>query len=455
VRARVLVDRSFVFRVSFAIALSLGALLVSPRARAEAPVPLDGRWLASPLTVKWIVGDWGAACGPRPSGGGEAGASVVISTSGGELVISGGGRTYSTSQCWEQYPGMSRVNHSAAPRAWKSVCRTAAGDPRQAALNTTITATDDRLSFYEAGQYQFVIEGQNCTASVGRYRTYTLVQRADAPEVPAEVPSAQRTTTEAKPPPPKKPEPAQPASSRCASPGPAARLEVRPARKLVRAGETFEFRAIVSDAAGCPVYTRPAWALESGSEHAELTAPATIHVKPDAPEGEVKLTASLGGRSALVTVEIASSERYDGLLRSGAFNAAGEVDEAATVAIASQAIGAESAVAEDRAGGRKWLFVGLVAVVAMALGVVGVVLMSRSRKAAELQAAREAAKQERKKRVGEPVQAAVAPPRQPPAAAAPAPAATGPKTICPVCGEQYAAESRFCGKDGATLMPLN
>jgi hypothetical protein len=30
-----------------------------------------------------------------------------------------------------------------------------------------------------------------------------------------------------------------------------------------------------------------------------------------------------------------------------------------------------------------------------------------------------------------------------------------PRTLCPVCGTEYGPESRFCGKDGATLVPMN
>jgi hypothetical protein len=312
------------------------------------------------------------------------------------------------------------------------------------------------LSLYEAGQYQFVLEGQNCTASVGRYRTYTLVQRAGDPDPVAAAPAPSVEKLKAAPPPPppeKKPEPAPP-SNRCASPGPAARLEVRPARKLLRAGEEFEFRAIVFDGAGCVLYSRPTWAVDSGAEHAELTGPAKVHVLPDAPEGEVRLTASVGGRSALVTIEIASSDRYDGLLRSGAFNAAGEVDEAASVAIASQSIGAASAVAEDRAGGRKRVFVAFVAVVAVLLAIVGVLLVRRNRKAGEAQDFKDAARRERK-RLQAHLQDRAAMPAPPaaPSPAAPPPQAAG--TLCPICGMQYPAESRFCGKDGATLLPLN
>ena len=442
--------------------LTMAAVLLGAGpAFAEEPRTLEGRWAASALTEKWIVGDWGPACGPRPSGGGEPGASVFVHSDGNELTITGGGRTYSTSTCWEQYPGILRVTHASSTRGWKTTCRTAAGDPRQAAVTTSLTATDDRISFYEAGQYQFVIEGQNCTASVGRYRTYTLVQRAGVPDtLPPPIPSA-----EPKPAPPeKKAAPAEkpaPDTGRCANPGPPARLDVRPAKKLLRAGEEFSFRALVYDAAGCSVFARPTWAIESGGEHAELAQPGTVRIRSDAPEGEVRLTASVGGRSALVTIEIASTERYDSLLKSGAFNAAGEVDEAASVAIASSAIGAASAVAEDTASHRKRIFVGIVGAVALMLGGLGAFVFGRSRRAAREQAEREAereaerqAAQDAARRARHAAEAAA--PKPVPIAEATLASSTGKKkTICPICGQQYAGEARFCGSDGATLLPLN
>jgi hypothetical protein len=440
----------------------LGALSGARGARADNAQTLEGRWAAGPLTVRWVIGDWGQACGPKPAGGGEPGAAVVIQQSGTELVITGGGRTYSTTQCWEQYPGIQRTGHSSSPRSWKTSCRTAAADPRQAALTTSLTATDDSISFYEAGQYQFVINGQNCTASIGRYRTYTLVQRAGTPDTVA--PPATTTTATATAPKeaPKKVEPAQ---NRCTSPGPPARLEVRPVRKLVRASEEFTFRAIVSDASGCLLGAHPTWTIDSGSDHADLAQTGTVHVHPDAPEGEIQLNAAVGGRSAAVTVEIASTDRYESLLHSGAFNANGEVDEAASVAIASQSIGAASAVAEDRATGRKKIFVGFVGGIALALVAASLVLLRRSRAAEERRAKEEEARRARKKKTPEPVMpptqrspepssphAAPAPPAPAPA---PAPVPVKRGTICPMCGMEYGPESRFCGKDGATLVPLN
>ena len=244
------------------------------------------------------------------------------------------------------------------------------------------------------------------------------------------------------------------------APVPAARLEeVRPAKKLLRAGEEFSFRALVYDASGCLVYAKPTWAVETGADHVELTQPGTVHVKDDAPEGEATLTASVGGRSALVTIEIASTDRYDALLKSGAFNAAGEVDEAASVAIASSSIGAGSAIAEDTASRRKRIFVAIVGAIALLLAGLAVFLVGKSRRAARAEAALEAARAARraKERAAGARAQIEPPPPSPvePAPPAPATAAPRPRTICPMCGQQYAAGAKFCGSDGATLLPLN
>ncbi len=494
------------------MATLVAILLFAPRpARAETPVSLDGPWSASSLTARWVIGDWGAACGPQPSGGGEGGGSVTVHQSGGELTISGAGRTYSTTQCWERYPGIRAVNHSASARAWKTNCKTAPSDSRQATLVTSLTATDTTLSFYESGQYQFIVQGQNCTASVGRYRTYTRAKPA-ATQAPAA-------------------SSAKAAADRCAETGPATKLEIRPKKKLLRAGEEFTFRAIISDAKGCTVSAKPTWEVTAGAEHVDIMRPGTIRVHQDAPEGEVKMTATGAGRSAEVTIEVVSAQRYDSVLSTGAFNAAGEVDEAAAAAVASQSIGAGSAVAEDRASGRKKLFVAIVGGVALLLAGAGAFLFARARRASRAQAARyEAQKAEYEAALRAPPKPAAAaspPPGQPvaqppspglpaggapapaapaaphtapmgampmgppatapvarpvggatmvvgatqqaapasrkmgaatmvvgasPVAPVPAPAPPGMTQVCPVCGTPYGPASKFCGKDGATLV---
>lgn len=403
-------------------------------ARADTP-SLDGTWSASPLSVRWVIGDWGPACGPRPAGGGEAGGTVSIQQSGGELVITGGGRSYTTAQCWEQYPGIQRVGHSASPRAWKTTCKTPPTDPRQETLTTSYTATDSTLSFYEAGTYQFVVQGQNCTASVGRYRTYNVLKAA---EHAAPSPSASGLLAG-------KPHSAE--ADRCAEPGPPAHLDVKPAKKLLKAGEEFTFRAVVTDGRGCPVATKPTWEITAGADRADLTRPGTVHLHPDATEGEVRATATAGGRTAEVTIEVVSAQRYDSLLTSGAFDAQGESSEPSPAASASKAVGAASAVAEDRAGGRKKLFVALIGVVALVLAFAGAWMARRARKTAAQQTARY------EEQRAEYEAALKAPP--PDARPAPAQAEGAPQgTVCPICGTQYGPNSRFCGKDGATLAPI-
>src|SRR6188768_983569 len=227
-------------RLALIAATALAFALSSAGVRADVPT-LAGTWTASPLSVSWQLGDWGKACGPAPSGGGEAGGSVSIAQNGSELTIVGVGRTYTTGECWERYPGIQRISHSASARNFQNVCKTAAADPRQAKLVTTISATDSRINFDETGQYQFVIEGQNCTASVRRTRSYSLVSR----QGDAQPPAASAAPTAAKP-------TARPAND-CSNAGLPERLEVRPSRKLMRPGESFEFRTSVVDARGCPL----------------------------------------------------------------------------------------------------------------------------------------------------------------------------------------------------------
>jgi len=425
-------------------AIAAAALLGAP-ARADTPVTLSGQWAASALTVKWVIGDWGPACGPKPSGGDAPETTVSVQDSGGELLVSGGGRTYSTLGCWDQYPGIQRASHAATSRSWKTICKTLPADPRQAMLSTSLTATDDTLSFYEAGQYQFVIQGQNCTASVGRYRTFKLIQRVgEAPPSPAPGPSASARSVE---------------NERCKTLGPPARLDVRPSRKLLRAGEEFTFRATPYDSAGCPLPQRAAWTVSAGAERADVSSDGNVHVHPDATEGEATLTASVGNRTAAVTVEVASTERYDALLRSGEWSPAGEGSTAP--AAASQSLGAAAAVAQTRDTGKKTTFVAIMCAVASLLAVVAIALWRRARRAAQKRAEEAAARHAEEKAAYEALsaeQARAAEEARIEQARAMASRAPGPqiaKTICPVCGTRYATNALYCGKDGAVLVRLN
>jgi hypothetical protein len=332
---------------------------------------------------------------------------------------------------------MSVTAHTAGARSWKTVCQTGAGAARRVTISTSLNATDDAITFYETGQYQFVAGGKPCTASVGRYRTYKLVLRASEMAEPAEAPKAAEDTE------------AKAADNRCAKPGPAKRVELTPKRRLLSPGDTFSFAASAFDAAGCPVRRRPTWSVEGASGMVEVGPDGKVTVADDASEMEADVRAAFGAASATGRVEVASKERFQALL------AKGRTDEApaapsASATVASKSLGAEQAVAEDRASGRKLMFLGLLGAVAVMLGFAGVFVMRRAKRQGTDAALRRTGPESGLPASGRP--AAAAPPPSAPSPSAPAEPM---KKICPVCGRQYPERSQFCGQDGTSLIPLN
>src|SRR5687767_15585136 len=56
----------------------LFAVVLNPSdAWSQGPPTLSGQWSASAMHVQWNIGQWGAACGPRPSGGGSGAGQVT------------------------------------------------------------------------------------------------------------------------------------------------------------------------------------------------------------------------------------------------------------------------------------------------------------------------------------------------------------------------------------------
>ncbi|WP_437688355.1 hypothetical protein [Sorangium sp. So ce176] len=443
------------------LALLASSLVAAPRTGAAQELPtLSGAWTASPLTEQWSVAAWGEACGPRPQPQGAPGGAVQIQQQGSELSISGAGRPWSTAACWEQMPGLARSKHSASgdARSWQTRCTTPPNDPRRAVVTTTTQATDTSIQMVETGQYQFIIQGTTCNASVTRTRTYTLVRRAgDAP------PAASAPATASAPPAAASAPPAasvkKPAASRtCDAPGEPARLEVTPSRKLMRPGERFQFRALVMDAEGCALPTRPAWSIAPGPLASAATVDATgaLSVGADAGEGNLGLVASVAGKGVTVSIEVTSPDRYDALLATSGLNEAGESDEAASVTIATGTIGGRTTAGEDLGRQRKNLFVAIVGGVAACLGFAGLILLRRGRRRAggdlDGPASTGSAFGERGGAGAEEAPASAGARL----AEAPVQPASPPRgKICPTCGALYPGEAMFCGKDGTQLVLVN
>jgi hypothetical protein len=350
-----------------------------------------------------------------------------VQDDGKVLTMSGLGRTYRTNQCWEQLPGLT-TQSSTGGSVQHVVCKSAPGDPRQATISTTWTVRQDALYFDETGQYQFVVENQNCTASVRRTRVLTRIIEKAAEPVPEPVPTPVPTPAPVPTPtpPPTTPEPPP---SRCQNPGPARRLEVSPAQKLMLPGERFSFRSVVRDQAGCVVKTQPAWTIERGGNLGHLAGPGTLETSASAVDGVIGLKATLEGQSVDVTAQVVSRERYEALLAAGSYGASGESKESAVTVLAGSTIDAQAQVLDGK--NRVWAWVVAGASGALLLGIFAWLAFGR-KKHGVLPALDEAA---------------MAPP------AAPPPPERG--KVCPVCGEQYPPVAEFCGKDGAHLLRMN
>lgn len=436
------------------ICATLSIVFSSFTSRAYA-ADLSGTWSASSLRVSWSIGDWGKACGPRPSGGGERGGTVTLTQSGSDFKLSGLGRSYSSNQCWERMPGLSSRGHSAGSSAIQTTCKMPAGDPRQATVVTTWYPRGDEIYFDETGQYQFVVSGSNCTASVRRTRVLTRVvektepepvtkeevvtEKADAPkkaDPPAQVETTKKEAPSAAPPPP----PAR--ASHCAKAGKAVSLEVTPKTKLMRVGETFQFQAIARDKNGCRAAVDTEWKLVSG-EGGKLKPDGTLSVPSDAPTGTLTLEAHVDDQNVKVTARIVTEEEYEALIAGGEYGVMGESLDAASITLSTSHVEFDKSAQEEGDSGNKSLLL-IIGGLIIVLGGTALALLSRRSKTKPKKSP-QAALQE------VPAEEPPAPPPEPTEAAPP----PKPARLCPVCGKRYEDETMFCGEDGARLVRAN
>jgi hypothetical protein len=348
----------------------------------------------------FTIQTWGPSCGPAPKADALfPGAQVTVKTEGSEIVITGGAHTIRTDQCLDPLPTLSRTAHSGDGHSWRTSCSTSANDPRHAAVNAAyfLAANNSSMTLAETGRYEFTISGTKCIADVSRSGSLT---RVVAPTPVATAAPTQAPVVTATP---------APADNKpdCRSPGDPARLEIWPSKKLLKLGDTFAFHAAVRDADGCPTGTPIQWtvgsvAFKDGQIHSgqpaidgsgKLTVPST-----EFADATFDVTATAAGKSARAAVEVTTPANYDALLAQSGLDSNGEREEPAVAVIATTAIGGGGAKADDGAGKRRLVFIGVVASLALILGVVALVGVSRAKKA---RAAEEAAEQRHAERMQE------------------------------------------------------
>lgn len=473
--------------VALASLLFAGVLCVlcEPSARADGPGPgpYDGAWNMTPVSESFTVQQWSSACGPAPvSGTVVPGGPVTVTGSGGELVIAGA-RVLRTDQCIDPLPTLARNVHSQDGTSWRTRCATPTSDPRHAVVNTAyFVAGPDSISMAETGRYEFEINDARCIADVRRAGSLSRVIAAAAatasasatPPVTAPAPSVSALLGAA-PTPTLTPTAAAPRPD-CSSPGDPAVLQVRPSRKLLKAGDTFAFRGAVLDAAGCSTTTSIQWTVgavtfKDGQAHAgapAIDASGKLSVpSQDFGDATFDVIATAAGKSAHASVQVAIPADYDALLAQSGLGSSGQLDAPAVAVLATSSIGAGDAQAEDSARKRKLVFIGVIAVLACMLGGVAVIGARRASRAKQVEAAaqqRHAEKMkdfERQKGEREAQHAAqmkvhresVALAQQQSAAAAARGLDTGP-VYCPSCRREYPAGTAFCTFDANRLVAI-
>jgi hypothetical protein len=493
------------------LAALFAAALCAGDARADTSV-LAGSWSAGPLSETVTIKSWVKECGPQPAGGGLPGGGYTISISGDELVFSGA-NAFRTDQCVDMTTAK-RVAHSANPtsRTWSTRCETPKDDPRSAQISTSVKATtDDQIVLYEKASYSWTWASGTCAADVTRSRTWTssrsLAAAASSSAAPAvsTAPKPTATATAA---------PTATSVAGCETPGEAAKLEVRPKRKVMRPGESFEFKARLLDANGCEVAEKAKFSIapESPASPKGLTVDAAGRVKSTDAAEPVALTLLVDGASQKVKVqlEVVSSDRYQEVLTKEGLDATGADNQAVSVVVSGVGGGGGATVVDPKAaeeGSRKrvaLLAIGGGVALLVALGAVVLLRRSKAKEAADVEKQREAReaieREHARAKAAHDAQVAAAqdalakgtakrcptcstifPPdaefcpldgaRLVQASRAPQPRASQPQPMpppgsflppgakaakmCPVCGEKFAREAAFCGKDGVALVPLN
>jgi hypothetical protein len=229
----------------------------------------------------------------------------------------------------------------------------------------------------------------------------------------------------------------------CSTPGPPSRVEVSPARKLLRAGEEFTFRVRVVDKAGCVLEPSVTWTKTTDTEQLALFPQGRVVVKSDAREGTVTLSASVQGHSVPVTVDVVSDARYRELLTAGTFDASGETRDAAVATVATSTLGAKATEAKTTSQKRRLVFIWTISAIASLLGLAALVLMLARRRP-------------RRDLAGDPALPQFAPDGSLnlPGLGSSPPQPDDPVWVCPTCHEEYPAEQRFCAQDGNRLVEL-
>jgi hypothetical protein len=424
---------------------------------ARADGPFEGEWRQGAMHIDVRVETWGPDCGPRPqSSTVPARGTVRVAQEGDHLSFAG---RRSTRSCWSDNRAVRLVSSRVQSGTWQILCRTPADDPRRETGSYTLRASgSDRIELRDETAYDWTLNESHCTAQVTTTQTFERVSGGTGSPEPTPEPRPEPTPEPA-------PEPA-------CTPGAPARVAIRPGSAELEPGERACFQARVLDAQGCAVRGASAeialapgsvGSLRAGCFESSTEGSATLIARSGSQEGRAALRVRALDLSGLVARR-AEIGTVDG---SGAASAGQEAGVAARATTPATSVS-------------PWL-------VALAVGAIGLATLAGVLLAVRA-ARRKAELAERARRRAEQtsvVPPAPAPPREAPAGGAQAmicplcrrgygaevmvcpkdrehlvPYAefvarreqSVPDKVCPTCGARYPGTTKFCGKDGATLV---
>ncbi len=240
---------------------------------------VSGAWRLERDRGTVTITSWGAHCGEQPrSFDDPGGAQWTATPDGDQVVFSGPGVRRRTDGCWSENRAVRRLSAGRTAVGWTVSCATPQTDPRHEHGRYTIDLDGDRLHVRDATHYDWVLEGDHCTLDFTRETLLSRIGGA-APAV------------------------------RCDAPGPATRLAVEGARRLVP-GQRTCLTARGLDANRCPVAVAPFWEIARAPAPAEITideegcvllAPTYDH------RGRIRVVARAGELRGEIALSVARS----------------------------------------------------------------------------------------------------------------------------------------------------
>lgn len=423
-----------------ALYLAFCTVVLTTRGRAEAQADLAGSYKAGSTDTKVEVSTWGEDCGPRPrSSSDNSRPAVAVKAQGTQLALTFPDRTLRTNACWSPNPAVRVVNATSSTdgvRRWRTECQTPSSDAkRERGLYTLTASSEGVLELLEESSYDWQLNESRCVAKIRvtqRIARGAALASLDAPANAAEP---------------------GPAPAGC-TPGPLAKLRLRPSELRVGPGERSCFSVRGTDAAGCVVTSVGAlkWDLTKPSGASATLSGGCFKAASSAAEAEgtFRVTVSAGSLRDEAAVTVRTADLSDITAKRGGTDSELEIDQAGDSSAIS--FGIEAAVKRSSTGVK----VTLCALLLSMLGGLGwFVLRSRAAKPlagdvddlgfATTQHADEAA---RPARSGAP--AALPASKRTPGAPS---SGTSEQLICPQCRHGYPAGTTRCPRDGATPMP--